>query len=121
MRWFGHVKRRDENSILKRMMELELEGRRPVGRPKNEEVEDMTGDRPHTTFDPKSWTLGTLNREDDDDLKMFCHRTVSCYIFVKLYFFDPKMMKIYSSLQYIINYKKRLLANNKLLKNQSLT
>ena len=27
-------KRRDENSILRRAMELEVEGRRPVGRPK---------------------------------------------------------------------------------------
>ena len=34
LRWFGHVKRRDENSILRRVMELEMEGRRPVGRPK---------------------------------------------------------------------------------------
>ena len=34
LRWFGHVKHRDENSILTRAMELELEGRRPVGRPK---------------------------------------------------------------------------------------
>ena len=34
MRWFGHVKRKDENSKCRRMMELEVEGRRPVGRPK---------------------------------------------------------------------------------------
>ena len=34
LRWFSHVKRRDENSILRRAMELEVEGRRPVGRPK---------------------------------------------------------------------------------------
>ena len=34
MRWFDHVKRRDENSILRRAMELEVEGRRPVGRQK---------------------------------------------------------------------------------------
>ena len=34
LRWFGRVKRRDENSILRRAMELEVEGRRPVGRPK---------------------------------------------------------------------------------------
>ena len=32
LRWFGHVKCRDENSILRRKMEEE--GRRPVGRPK---------------------------------------------------------------------------------------
>ena len=34
MRWFGYVKCRDEYSILRRAMELEVEGRRPVGRPK---------------------------------------------------------------------------------------
>ena len=34
MRWFDHVKRRDENSILRRAMELEVEGRRPASRPK---------------------------------------------------------------------------------------
>ena len=34
VRWFGDVKPRDENSILRRAMELEVEGRRPVGRPK---------------------------------------------------------------------------------------
>ena len=34
LRWIGHVKRRDENSILWRAMELEVEGRRSVGRPK---------------------------------------------------------------------------------------
>ena len=34
LRWFGHVKRRDESSILRTALELEVEGRRPVGRPK---------------------------------------------------------------------------------------
>ena len=34
MRWFGHVKRKDKNSILRSAMELEVEGRRPVDRPK---------------------------------------------------------------------------------------
>ena len=33
LRWFGHVKRRDENSMLSGVMELEVEGSRPVGRP----------------------------------------------------------------------------------------
>ena len=28
LRWFGHVKHRDENSILRRVMELEVEGSR---------------------------------------------------------------------------------------------
>ena len=34
LRWFGHVKRRDENSIFRRALELEVEGRRPVSWPK---------------------------------------------------------------------------------------
>ena len=31
LRWFGHIKHRDENSILRTAMEKEV---RPVGRPK---------------------------------------------------------------------------------------
>ena len=36
LRWFGHVKHRDENSncILRSALELEVEGRRSVSRPK---------------------------------------------------------------------------------------
>ena len=34
LRWFGYVKPRVKNSILRRVTELEVEGRRPVGRPK---------------------------------------------------------------------------------------
>ena len=34
LRWFGHVKCRDRNIIFWRAMKLEVEGRRPVGRPK---------------------------------------------------------------------------------------
>ena len=34
LRWFGNVKCRDENSILRRTMRLEMEGRRLVGMPK---------------------------------------------------------------------------------------
>ena len=61
LRWFGHVKHRDEYSILRRAMELEVEGTRPVGRPKKtwskvvEEdtrkltiTEDMAEDRQHS-------------------------------------------------------------------------
>ena len=33
LRWFGHVKRRDENSVLRKAIDLEMESRRPVGRP----------------------------------------------------------------------------------------
>ena len=34
LRWFGHVKRRDEEDPLKRVGELVVEGRRPPGRPR---------------------------------------------------------------------------------------
>ena len=34
LRWFGHTKCRDENSVLRREMELKVEIRGPVGRPK---------------------------------------------------------------------------------------
>ena len=34
MRWFGHVQRRDRGHIGRRMLEMELPGRRPRGRPK---------------------------------------------------------------------------------------
>ena len=42
LRYLGHVKRRDENSILRRAMELEVEVRRPVGKTWSKVVdEDM--------------------------------------------------------------------------------
>ena len=45
LRWFGHVKCNDKNSILRRAMELEVEGKKPLGRPKKTwskvEEEDM--------------------------------------------------------------------------------
>ena len=31
LRWFGHVWRAGESSLISRVMELEVEGRRPVG------------------------------------------------------------------------------------------
>ena len=34
LRWFGHVQRRDSEYISRRMMRLELPGRRSRGRPK---------------------------------------------------------------------------------------
>ena len=33
LRWFGHVKRREENSILRKAVDLKLSGRNPAGQP----------------------------------------------------------------------------------------
>ena len=61
-------------------MELEVEGRRPVGRPKKtwskvvEEdtrklniTEDMAVEATHITSNPRSGKLGTINEEEEDD------------------------------------------------------
>ncbi len=34
LRWFGHVRRREEGHILRQALHFEVEGRRPPGRPK---------------------------------------------------------------------------------------
>ena len=34
LRWFGHIWRRDGSDAIKRVMELEVEGQRPRGRPR---------------------------------------------------------------------------------------
>ena len=41
MRWFGHVQRRDRGHIGRRMLEMELPGRRPERRFMNALKEDM--------------------------------------------------------------------------------
>ena len=50
---FRHVKLRDENSILRRAMELEVEGRRSVGSSK------------------KTWSKDDDDDDDDDDDEHF--------------------------------------------------
>ena len=37
LRWFRHVKRREEGHILRRAIELEMAGKRLVGRPEGRE------------------------------------------------------------------------------------
>ena len=34
MQWFGHIKRREEEYVGRRILDVELEGRRQRGRPK---------------------------------------------------------------------------------------
>ena len=35
LRWFGHVRRKEEDDPIRRVMDLEVDVRRPGGRPKN--------------------------------------------------------------------------------------
>ena len=44
LRWFGHVKRREEDDVLKQVMLLEVEGRRPRGRPRKRWKTCVEGD-----------------------------------------------------------------------------
>ena len=69
LRWYGHVRRRDENYIGRRMLELEVPGRRRRGRPKKrwrdciqEDVreKDLEEDM---VFDRREWKRLTQNSD----------------------------------------------------------
>jgi len=44
LRWFGHVQRRDSGYIGRRMLEMELPGRRKRGRPKRRSMDAVRED-----------------------------------------------------------------------------
>ena len=44
LQWYGHVMRRDETYVGRRMMELEVQGRRGRGRPKRRWMDCMRED-----------------------------------------------------------------------------
>ena len=44
LRWFGHIKRRDEAYVGRRMLEMDLPGRRKRGRPKRRYMDVMKED-----------------------------------------------------------------------------
>jgi hypothetical protein len=44
LRWFGHVQRKEENRIPKRVLSMKLEATRPRGRPKNRWQDEVSED-----------------------------------------------------------------------------
>ena len=66
MRWYGHVMRRDQEYVGRKMMEMELPGKRRRGRPKRRFLdavkEDMreVGVKEKDVEDRKMWRIDTL-------------------------------------------------------------
>ena len=61
LKWFGHVKRRNENSILRRAIEMEVEHHGRYGR-------EQTSVEATHIMSNRSGKLGMLNGDDDNDL-----------------------------------------------------
>ena len=65
LRWFGHVRRREEEDPVRRVMDLEVEGRRPPGRPRKtwkktvEEDMRLVGVREEDALDRGRWRAMT--------------------------------------------------------------
>ena len=63
LRWYGHVMRRDQEYVRRKMMEMELPGKRKRGRPKKRFVdvvkEDMgeVGAKEMDVEDRKVWRM----------------------------------------------------------------
>ncbi len=52
LRWYGHVVRSEEESIAKRALCLNMEGKRPRGRPKKRWMDRMKEDMKHDNVAP---------------------------------------------------------------------
>ena len=54
VRWYGHVLRRDDGHVLRKVLELEVRGKRKSGRPKKAS---------YLQVEKESWSVG-LERKD---------------------------------------------------------
>ena len=68
LRWFGHVRRREEDNPMRKVMDLEVDGRRPPGRPRKtwrktvEEDMRLVGVREEDTLDRERWRAMTKHQ-----------------------------------------------------------
>jgi hypothetical protein len=53
LRWYGHVVRSEEHSVVKTAMRLDVEGRRPRGRPKKRWMDRIKEDMQHVNAAPE--------------------------------------------------------------------
>ena len=60
LRWYGHVLRRDEEVVERRMMDMEVQGRRERGRPKTRWKDCIAGDVREKQLD-----LGMVHNRND--------------------------------------------------------
>ena len=97
LRWYGHVKRREEDYVGKRMMEMAVPGRRKRGRPRRRwmnlvrEDMEMVGAREGDKVDRVKWRI--LSRCGDPEQGEAERRRRS--IFLKLLIFSGKFCRLH--------------------------
>ena len=68
--WFGHVERKNDDDWVKRCMRMEVDGKRPVGRPKKTWMDTIQEDRrsrgveTQDTGDRVGWRRGVRGGRD---------------------------------------------------------
>ena len=71
LRWYGHVMRKSYEDRVKKCMELRVDGRRPVGRPRRTWLESVEADMAELEidkediYDRKKWRGNVMKRKSN--------------------------------------------------------